>query len=92
MTRLELVKLLEENYREDDEVYVMYRDDQGQCIDMVCGVEDVMEEHCYGHHELRDENGEWIPLADGEVWNYSRNDTRYVVDGIRKSTRKCIVV
>lgn len=92
MTRKELVDLLVANYAEDDEVYVCYEDDQGECVDMAKCVEDVTQTTCNGHYEVR--NGEeWTRLAEGDsIWNYSRECVRYVTDERREVTRKCIMV
>ena len=94
MTRKELVKLLESSYGEDDEVYVCYSDDMGECVDKVTGVGDVTKTHCNGHYEVKDGYGsEWRKLAEGDsIWNYSRECVRYVTDERYDVTRKCIIV
>ena len=94
MTRKELVKLLESSYGEDDEVYVRYLDDMGECVDKVTGVGDVTQTHCKGHYEVKDGYGsEWRELAEGDsIWNYSRDCVRYVTDERYDVTRKCIMV
>lgn len=94
MTRKELVDLLVANYAEDDEVYVCYEDDQGECVDKVKGVEDVTQTHCNGHYEVRkDKDSEWETLGeDDSIWNYSRECVRYVTDERYDVTRKCIMV
>lgn len=94
MTRKELVDLLVANYAEDDEVYVRYEDDQGECVDKVKGVEDVTQTHCNGHYEVRkDKDSEWETLGeDDSIWHYSRDCVRYVTDEEYDVTRKCIVV
>ena len=94
MTRKELVDLLVANYAEDDEVYVRYEDDQGECVDKVKGVEDVTQTCCNGHYEVRNGVGEeWTRLAEGDsIWNYSRECVRYVTDYDYDVTRKCIMV
>ena len=93
MTRKELVDLLVANYAEDDEVYVRYLDDMGECVDKVTGVGDVTQTHCNGHYEVRGANGEWEKLAeDDSIWNYSRECARYVTDEKYDVTRKCIMV
>ena len=94
MTRKELVDLLVANYAEDDEVYVRYEDDQGECVDKVKGVEDVTQTCGKGHYEVRSGIGEdWTRLAEGDsVWNYSRECVRYVTDETHNETRRCIVV
>ena len=93
MTRKELVDLLVANYAEDDEVYVRYLDDQGECIDEVKSVEDVTQTHCNGHYEVRGANGKWEKLKGGDsLWNYTTVNTRYVTDSKYDVTRKCIVV
>jgi hypothetical protein len=93
MTRKELVDLLVANYAEDDEVYVRYLDDQGECVDKVKGVDDVIQTYCNGHYEVRGANGEWEKLKDGDsLWNYTTDNSRYVTDHKYDRTRKCIVV
>ena len=94
MTRKELVDLLVANYAEDDEVYVRYEDDQGECVDKVKGVEDVTQTCCNGHYEVKNENGsEWRKLAEGDsIWYYPRDCVRYVTDETYDVTRKCIMV
>ena len=94
MTRKELVDLLVANYAEDDEVYVCYTDEVGECVDKVTGVGDVTQTHCNGHYEVRNGvGGEWTRLAEGDsIWNYSRECVRYVTDERREVTRKCIMV
>lgn len=92
MTRKELVDLLVANYAEDDEVYVSYEDEHGECVDTAKGVGEVTQTPCNGHYEVR--NGEeWTRLAEGDsIWNYSRECVRYVTDERREVTRKCILV
>lgn len=94
MTRKELVDLLVANYAEDDEVYVCYTDDMGECVDKVKGVGDVTQTHCNGHYEVRNGDDEnWTKLAEGDsIWNYSQGGVRYVQTGSYDVTRKCIVV
>ena len=93
MTRKELVKLLESSYGEDDEVYVCYSDDMGECVDKVKGVEDVTQTRCNGHYEVRGANGEWEKLKDGDsVYNYTTANARYVTDYKYDVMRKCILV
>ena len=94
MTRKELVKLLESSYGEDDEVYVRYLDDQGECVDKAVGVADVTQTFCNGHYEVKDGYGsEWRKLDDGDsIWNYTRECVRYVTDYNYDVTRKCIMV
>lgn len=94
MTRKELVDLLVANYAEDDEVYVRYEDDQGECVDKVKGVRDVTQTHCNGHYEVRkDKDSEWETLGeDDSIWHYCRDCVRYVTDEEYDVTRKCIVV
>lgn len=94
MTRKELVDLLVANYAEDDEVYVRYEDDQGECVDKVKGVEDVTQTHCNGHYEVRNGiGGNWTRLAEGDsIWNYFEECVRHVTDETHEVTRKCIMV
>lgn len=93
MTRKELVDLLTANYAEDDEVYVRYLDDQGECVEKVTGIQDVTQTYCKGYYEVRGANGEWEKLKDGDsVWNYTTDNARYVTDSRYDVTRKCIMV
>ena len=94
MTRKELVELLVANYGEDDEVFVKYVDDQGDCVDMVKGVEDVTQTFCNGHYEVRkDKDSEWETLReDDSIWRHAIDCVRYVTDYNYDVTRKCIVV
>ena len=92
MTRKELVDLLVANYAEDDEVYVRYLDDQGECVDKVKGVEDMTQTYCQGYYEVKDNDG-WRKMDDGErAMNFANGCVRYVQTGSYDVTRKCIVV
>ena len=92
MTRKELVDLLVANYAEDDEVYVRYFDDQGECVDKVNGVEDVTETFCQGYYEVK-VDGNWRKMENGEcAIDFARDCVRYVQTGDYDVTRKCIVV
>ena len=94
MTRKELVDLLVANYAEDDEVYVCYSDDQGECVEKAKGVEDVTQTFCRGYYEVKDGYGsEWRKLKEGEsVYNFVSGFARYIQEGTYDVTRKCIVV
>ena len=95
MTRKELVKLLESSYGEDDEVYVCYEDDQGECVDVAKCVEDVTQTCCNGHYEVRkDKDSEWETVREEDsIWRYAPGDcVRYVTDYNYDVTRKCIII
>ena len=93
MTRKELVELLVANYGENDEVFVKYEDDQGDWVDTVKGIGDVTQTHSKGHYEVRNADGEWKRMAEGDdVWKHMRNDVRYVTDKEWEETHRCIIV
>ena len=93
MTRKELVELLTANYGEDEEVFAKYEDGQGEWVDKVVGIGDVTQTYSRGHYEVRNADEEWERMAEGDdVWNYARENVRYVTDRMWDETRKCIVL
>ena len=93
MTKKDLVKLLDAKYADDDEVYVRYLDDQGECIEKAVGVEDVTKTHTQGHYEVKTADGEWKKVPEDEsLWGYASRDIKYVTDKTYDVTKTCIVV
>lgn len=99
MTRKELVELLIANYGENDEVFVKYEDDQGECTSTVSGVEDFTQTYITkSRWEIQDRiSGEWKEISNEEARR--KNGCRCITDKIRyvtveteDITRKCIVV
>lgn len=93
MTRKKLVELLSANYAEDEEVFVKYEDDQGICVDGIASVEDVTQTFCAGYYEVK-VNGEWVNAKENgyKIFNFAREDIRWVNQGEYNVTKKCIVV
>lgn len=93
MTRKELVALLESQYGEDDEVFVKYDDDQGECISDVHGIEDVTQTHIVkSRWEEKDDLGGWHEISAKEAFQKSGERVRYVTLETQDITKKCIVV
>lgn len=68
MTRAELVKLLEDNWKEDEEVTFVYFDDGSDCRTTVCHV----EQH---HRDIVEGHDEWLEYVNGErVWHTITQD------------------
>lgn len=105
MTRKELVKLLEENFAEDEEVKFVYTDDQGDVRGDVQYVDIHKCTFVEGHREWLeiDENGhrEWVKLSEEEYHDivlrkslktYDRARLRWVTDREFDDARKCVFI
>ena len=69
MTRIELVKLLEENWKEDEEVTFLYFDDSDGHRTTICHVDQDRRDIAEGHDEWLDiTNGKytWRPITSDE--------------------------
>ena len=95
MTKKELVELLNKNFKDDEEVFVKYEDDQGTCVGVIEKIEDVKQKFIKQHFEVLDKDGNWTR------WNHpychpsyvhDNHEWREIVDREWTETRRCICV
>ena len=95
MTKKELIDLLNKNFKDDEEVFVQYYDDEGSCVGKVEEVNDVSETFSNGHWEIL-KDGKWVKSeyngCPSRYVKLKENEYRYVEDKVWTETKKCIVV
>lgn len=95
MIKKELVELLNTNFADNDEVFVRYDDDQGECIGDIKSVEDVtqnfLERHFYVLNPVTNEWELW-PRGDEHPSHhgYKVGQYREIIDREWSITKKCI--
>lgn len=96
MTKKELVELLNANFADNDEVFVHYEDDQGECVDGIKAVEDVTQNFLKRHFQvLNHATGEWKdwPHEDHPTYHgYKYREYREIIDREWSETKKCLIV
>lgn len=93
MTKKALVELLDENFKDDDEVFIKY-DDQGTLVSSVKAIEDVTQNFIKHHFEVLDNYNNWVKWESNyhpSKW-YSENMWCKIIDREWSETKKCIVV
>ena len=93
MTKKELVELLDKNFKDDDEVFIKYDDDQGPCVSGIKAIEDVTQNFIKHHFEVLDNYNNWVKWKS--KFHPSRlhsKSWREVIDREWSGTKKCIVV
>lgn len=63
MTKKELVKLLNEKFSDDEEVFVSFCDDQGECVEPISRVDDVSQTFESYVYEVNID-GKWVPYTN----------------------------
>ena len=95
MTKKELVKLLNENFADDEEVFVRYDDDQGECVDKIREVNEVTQTFIEKHYNVLI-GGKWVRWDKGmqhpSYFGYKDREWEEVIDREWQETKKCICV
>jgi hypothetical protein len=91
MTKKELVELLNKNFKDDEEVFVKYEDDQGTCIDGIKKIEDITQNFIEHHFEIF-KDGKWSKWGNKHIQFPSWGEWRDVIDRKWSETKKCIIV
>lgn len=94
MTKKELIAFLNANFADNDEVFVMYEDDHGECVASIDSIRDVKECFQKDHFEVM-ENGNWIRWENPFVHpsaHFRHGKWRRVLDREWSITKKCICV
>lgn len=96
MTKKELVELLNANFADNEEVFVRYDDDQGECVGEIKSVEDVTQNFIKRHFQvlnpITDEWEVW-PREDHPTYHgYKNGEYREIIDREWSETKKCICV
>lgn len=93
MTKKELVELLNKNFKDDEEVFVKYEDDQGTCVGGVEKIEDVTQKFINLHWEVLDKDGNWTRWNQRYHPSYvlGKDKWREIVDREWVDTKKCII-
>lgn len=97
MTKKELVELLNAKFADDEEVFVRYDDDQGECVGEIKSVEDVTQNFIKRRFQvLNPATNEWEDWPRGDehptYHGYKREECRVIVDREWSETKKCICV
>lgn len=92
MTKKELVELLNKNFKDDEEVFVNYEDDQGTCVESIKSIEDVSRELISLHREVLDKSGNWVKWEQKHHPSYAGHMRwREVIDRKWVDVKKCII-
>lgn len=97
MTKKELVELLNANFADNDEVFVRYEDNQGECVGGIKSVEDVTQNFIKRHFQVFNPiiNGweDWKRGKDHPIYHgFKCGEWREIVDREWSETKKCICV
>lgn len=94
MTKKELVKLLNEKFSDDEEVFVKFCDDQGDCVEPISTVDNVSQTFASFDYEVNID-GKWVPYTNKLVHPrriYDEESIRTVNYKEWTKTNKCICV
>lgn len=92
MTKKELVKLLNEKFTDDEEVFISFYDDQGECVEPISKVDTVSQTFEKYDYEVNI-NGEWVPYMNKLVHPrrvFEEYQIRTVNHQQWTETKKCI--
>jgi hypothetical protein len=92
MTKKELVKLLNEKFTDDEEVFVKFCDDQGECVEPISKVDNVSQTFEKYEYEVNID-GKWVPYTNKLV-HPRRVYDEYLIRTVNHKqwteTKKCI--
>ena len=94
MTKKELVKLLNENFSDDEEVFVSFQDDQGDCVESILKVDNVSRTFVDYDYEINID-GKWVLFNRAlltHIRNFENEQIRKVNYRQWTETKKCICV
>lgn len=94
MTKKELVKLLNEKFSDDEEVFVKFCDDQGECVEPISKVDNVSQTFVQYDYEVNID-GKWVPYTNRLVHPlriYNKHMVKQVNHKQWTETKKCICV
>lgn len=93
MTKKELVKLLNENFADDEEVFMRYDDEQSECVTEIREVREVIQTFIENHYNVLI-GGKWVRWDKGmqhpSRFGYKAGEWEEVIDHKRQETKKCI--